>query len=785
MFVGSVKLPLNNEIELISEEIQKGLDDTTVIKKFLEKRVQIEEEYAKNLQKLCKSQPNLNKLGGISGAFTMIVENINQYSNHLLQVVQKINDDINVPLKTFIKDLKLEQKTYITDGQNLAKERKSIFDSLRNAKSNYDSLYKDPESEPEKLVQAEEEYKHQIVIANRYHTSFHNDKLPKIQNDFQRLETIRMQKMKTNLKKFIAECESVPVKQSQCLKSSEDSINSIDTKRDIMAFVNFNKSLNQPTAEFLFEACEKEKKKKIWRSTMSVLKIPGISSGTSNSSNHGVSVPSNYLPAGKEQSQHPNAVFNVSIPEVMEKQKLKYQGLDVPYILVLLVNLIKNQDGMKTEGIFRVPGNNNDISLLKKQINEGDYNLPPEMTSIHTLASLLKLWLREMPSPLITDRLYDSAIQCEKTSDLLITFKQLPPHNQKIVTYIVQFLQDLIHPENVVHSKMNLDNTAMVFAPSFLRCTNPELLLSNIESEKDFIKLLIESYDELHEICQLNLGDWESKIKLNQQPNTTTTTTTQPPSLSPRVNSTPVSSTTTSSSSSQWYTSTSSSLSSSNGISAPITPLPSKKSDSFKSTSSLASPSSSSTTLSTSSSSINATGGGSSTTVSTSSPSSPSSPNQVYKLPSPPTTILPSQQLQNFQQQQQQQNSNSNSPNLIKKSTIKPVLPPHNSLANHINIYPMNGGSLSTSSLPSSMSSSGGSLNSSSVPAVLSHSNSLTTLQTLQQHNQNESPTGKSVQSNRPPIPSFISPDSTTIGETKPEISSKSFLTRLPPPPSK
>jgi len=262
MFVGTTKLPLNNETDLICDEIEKGLSDSTIIKKFLEKRAQIEEEFAKNLQKLCKSQPTLSTEGGISDAFSVIVESMNQFSSHILQSVQKINSDINEPLSLFLKDFKSEQKSFISDGLNLAKERKVVFENLRMAKSNYDSIYKDPESDPNKITVAEEEYKSQINIANSYHTSFHNDKLPKIQNDIQRLETIRMQRMKTNLKKFITEFQSIPQKYTLCLKESEDSVNAIDTKHDIMNFVNFNKSINVTTPEFIFEACEKEKKEK-------------------------------------------------------------------------------------------------------------------------------------------------------------------------------------------------------------------------------------------------------------------------------------------------------------------------------------------------------------------------------------------------------------------------------------------------------------------------------------------------------------------------------------------
>ncbi len=42
---------------------------------------------------------------------------------------------------------------------------------------------------------------------------------------------------------------------------------------------------------------------------------------------------------------------------------------------------------------------------------------------------------------------------------------QLPPVSQKIIIFIINFLQDLTKPEYVEVTKMNADNLAMVFSP--------------------------------------------------------------------------------------------------------------------------------------------------------------------------------------------------------------------------------------------------------------------------------------------------------------------------------
>lgn len=74
----------------------------------------------------------------------------------------------------------------------------------------------------------------------------------------------------------------------------------------------------------------------------------------------------------------------------------------------------------------------------------------------------------------------------DKASDV---FKRLPELNQRVVTCILNFLEDLIQPAYVEKTKMNKENLALVFAPSFLRCpyTDPVAIMASSESEKHFV----------------------------------------------------------------------------------------------------------------------------------------------------------------------------------------------------------------------------------------------------------------------------------------------------------
>lgn len=62
------------------------------------------------------------------------------------------------------------------------------------------------------------------------------------------------------------------------------------------------------------------------------------------------------------------------------------------------------------------------------------------------------------------------------------------------MTFIIQFLKELVRADVVQYTRMNADNLAMVFAPSFLRCPYQDYnqVLLAAEKEKLFVLFLLE-----------------------------------------------------------------------------------------------------------------------------------------------------------------------------------------------------------------------------------------------------------------------------------------------------
>ena len=77
--------------------------------------------------------------------------------------------------------------------------------------------------------------------------------------------------------------------------------------------------------------------------------------------------------------------------------------------------LLTFDTGMKEVGIFRLPGQARRIRTLKEQYDAGSQEEFPPNEDVHTVASLMKLYLKELPEPVVPFALYTSctdAVKC-------------------------------------------------------------------------------------------------------------------------------------------------------------------------------------------------------------------------------------------------------------------------------------------------------------------------------------------------------------------------------------
>ncbi|GMK54712.1 hypothetical protein CspeluHIS016_0112980 [Cutaneotrichosporon spelunceum] len=169
------------------------------------------------------------------------------------------------------------------------------------------------------------------------------------------------------------------------------------------------------------------------------------------------------------------SVYAQTLETIMQRQEGAYPELRIPIILPFLADGILALGGTESEGIFRVPGDNDVIQHLKSRIDRGQYQLTG-ISDPHVVASLFKLWLRELEDPLIPTVMYDMALDVSKSVDHTILFlKKLPNHNRRVLLFVISFIQIFLDPEVVAVTKMTPRNLALVLAPNILRTPDESL----------------------------------------------------------------------------------------------------------------------------------------------------------------------------------------------------------------------------------------------------------------------------------------------------------------------
>jgi Rho GTPase-activating protein 39 len=131
--------------------------------------------------------------------------------------------------------------------------------------------------------------------------------------------------------------------------------------------------------------------------------------------------------------------------------------------------------GTKSEGIFRVPGDGDSISELKLRIDRGYYTLDG-VDDPHVLASLMKLWLRELYDPLVPEEMYNECISNAKDPSACISIvERLPTINRRVVLFVISFLQLFLEEKTQNVTKMTPANLSLVMAPNLLRCNSESM----------------------------------------------------------------------------------------------------------------------------------------------------------------------------------------------------------------------------------------------------------------------------------------------------------------------
>uniref|UniRef100_A0A2K5NE14 Family with sequence similarity 13 member A n=1 Tax=Cercocebus atys TaxID=9531 RepID=A0A2K5NE14_CERAT len=207
------------------------------------------------------------------------------------------------------------------------------------------------------------------------------------------------------------------------------------------------------------------------------------------------------VPLNEQKDFTYQKLFGVSL------QELQRQGLTKNGIPAIVWNIVEylTQHGLTQEGLFRVNGNVKVVEQLRLKFESG---VPVELGKdgdVCSAASLLKLFLRELPDSLITSALQPRFIQLfqdgrkdVQESSLRDLIKELPDTHYCLLKYLCQFLTKVA--KHHVQNRMNVHNLATVFGPN---CFHVPPGLEGMKEQDLCNKIMakiLENYNTLFEV---------------------------------------------------------------------------------------------------------------------------------------------------------------------------------------------------------------------------------------------------------------------------------------------
>ncbi|XP_050193839.1 protein FAM13A isoform X3 [Myiozetetes cayanensis] len=208
------------------------------------------------------------------------------------------------------------------------------------------------------------------------------------------------------------------------------------------------------------------------------------------------------LPLNKQRDSTCPKVFGVSLLE------LQQQGLSKNGIPIVVWNIVEylTQHGMTQEGLFRVNGSMKMVEQLRLQYERGEEVELVKDGDVYSAASLLKLFLRELPDGIITSALHPRFIQLyqdtrndmQKESYLKELLKELPEAHYCLLKYLCQFLIKVA--EHHVENRMNLCNLATVFGPNCFHVPSGFEGIKEQEICNKIMTKMLENYNTLFEL---------------------------------------------------------------------------------------------------------------------------------------------------------------------------------------------------------------------------------------------------------------------------------------------
>uniref|UniRef100_A0A3P9MA00 Rho GTPase activating protein 28 n=1 Tax=Oryzias latipes TaxID=8090 RepID=A0A3P9MA00_ORYLA len=170
-------------------------------------------------------------------------------------------------------------------------------------------------------------------------------------------------------------------------------------------------------------------------------------------------------------------VFGVTLKSLLENDRKKFPGVKIPVVFQKFLSILE-QSGLQMEGILRVPASVARLKYLRRELDRHPEVFDWSAVRQVDAAGLLKLFIRELPTPLLTythlptfRSLIGISSELHQVQALQLLTLLLPEAHRETLRALLVFLRKVVSHQD--QNRMSLWNVSMVMAPNlFSQCNH-------------------------------------------------------------------------------------------------------------------------------------------------------------------------------------------------------------------------------------------------------------------------------------------------------------------------
>ncbi|CAF2174863.1 unnamed protein product [Rotaria magnacalcarata] len=206
------------------------------------------------------------------------------------------------------------------------------------------------------------------------------------------------------------------------------------------------------------------------------------------------------------QMKYLKSIFGVDLTTLIKATTPASSAVSLtPVVLEKCINEIESRpNALDTEGLYRIAGFSDIVEEIKLAFERDcdHVDLSQERyPDIHAITCVLKLYLRQLPIPLITFDIHTQLLELRPTTLSIKTvrpiIRRLPPAHFHTLKYLSEHLLTVSHHSN--RNQMTVENLSIVFAPTIMRSENPDPMIG-LKNSKSIQRLLEIIIEQAHDI---------------------------------------------------------------------------------------------------------------------------------------------------------------------------------------------------------------------------------------------------------------------------------------------